>query len=277
MRDNTRKHIECGTARVGRLVVLAAVGLVMLAATNPPCPIQDGVTWETAPTTAEISTSEMERILEAGSALVLDARPREEFAVSHIPGAKCVAPRAGLRMSQYTSDVAEIEKLTKGDKSRPIVLYCNGPFCGKSKRLAADLLAARYTNVRRYQLGMPVWLALGHVAEAEGNAIWSSIEKDKTAVVVDTRGASTFHTGSLPGAKNIPLDEVTDAKDDGRLPMLDHNTRIFVIGKDAGEARAVAQAIARNAFHNVAFYPRPAQDLFRAGLSAEQAQDLESR
>jgi hypothetical protein len=29
-----------------------------------------------------------------------------------------------------------------------------GPFCGKSKRLAEELLEAGYTNVRRYQLGM---------------------------------------------------------------------------------------------------------------------------
>ena len=41
------------------------------------------------------------------------------------------------------------------------MLYCNGPYCGKSKRLSADLAAAGYTNVRRYQLGIPIWRALG--------------------------------------------------------------------------------------------------------------------
>ena len=40
-----------------------------------------------------------------------------------------------------------------------VVLYCNGPFCQKSKRLAAELLEAGFTNVRRYQLGMPTWRA----------------------------------------------------------------------------------------------------------------------
>ena len=44
------------------------------------------------------------------------------------------------------------------------------------------------------------------------------------------------------------------AKDDGRLPMEDHNTRIIVFGKDAAEARAAAEEIAKNAFHNVSFY-----------------------
>jgi len=48
--------------------------------------------------------------------------------------------------------------------------------------------------------------------------------------------------------------EVKRAKDDGRLPMEDHNTRLIVIGRDAAEARHVAEAITREAFHNVAFF-----------------------
>ena len=47
------------------------------------------------------------------------------------------------------------------------------------------------------------------------------------------------------------------AKDDGRLPMEDHNTRILVLGADAPTARYVAQAIAREAFHNVSYFPGP--------------------
>src|SRR5216110_2725550 len=42
----------------------------------------------------------------------------------------------------YVSDVAEIERVVKGVKAEPIVLYCNGPFCGKSKRVSEDLLSA---------------------------------------------------------------------------------------------------------------------------------------
>jgi rhodanese-related sulfurtransferase len=49
--------------------------------------------------------------------------------------------------------------------------------------------------------------------------------------------------------------EVRQAKDDGRLPMTDHNTRIIVIGRSAGDARFVAQALAQEAFHNVAYFP----------------------
>jgi hypothetical protein len=36
--------------------------------------------------------------------------------------------------------------------------------------------------------------------------------------------------------------------------MNDHNTRIVVLGSNAADARYVAEALAREAFHNVAFY-----------------------
>ena len=36
--------------------------------------------------TAEISTDELRRILADGSAVVFDARPPKEYAISHIPG-----------------------------------------------------------------------------------------------------------------------------------------------------------------------------------------------
>jgi len=37
--------------------------------------------------------------------------------------------------------------------------------------------------------------------------------------------------------------------------MEDRNTRIVVFGRDAAEARALAEAAAREAFHNVAYFP----------------------
>jgi hypothetical protein len=36
--------------------------------------------------------------------------------------------------------------------------------------------------------------------------------------------------------------------------MEDHNTRIVVVGRDSQEARYVAEALAREAFDNVAYF-----------------------
>ena len=211
----------------------------------------------------EISTAELQQILKDQSAVVLDTRPYREWSVSHIPGALNVAPKPGVPMALYTSDVAEIGRLVDGDKSQPLVLYCNGPFCGKSKRVAKELLEAEYTNVSRYQLGAPGWRTLVGVMEIEPDGVRYVFNNDQTAVWIDVRDPQTFTEGSIPGARNLPhsgvlpgkdVGEVFAAKNDGRLPMEDHNTRIIVFGQNSDQAREVAEALAREAFHNVTYF-----------------------
>ena len=218
---------------------------------------------ETGQRTTEVSTEQLRGLLADKSAVVLAARPFREFAISHIPGAVNVAAKPGVPMSTYVSDVAEIGRLLEGKKETPLVLYCNGPYCGKSKRLAEELLTGGYTNVRRYQLGIPVWRALGGVTEIEADALRYVVANDRTTVLIDAREVDDFHRGTLPNARSIPrsgvlegkdVGEVKRAKDDGRLPMEDHNTRLIVIGSDVAEARYVAEALSREAFHNVAYF-----------------------
>lgn len=224
---------------------------------------------ESAQPTVEVSTEQLKGILADNSAVVLDARPLREYAISHIPGAMNVAAKPGVPMSTYVSDVAEVGRLLEGKKQTPLVLYCNGPYCGKNKRLAEELLAAGYTNVRRYQLGIPVWRALGGVTVIEPDGLKYVAANDQTAVFVDVREAEDFRSGSLPNARNIPrsgvlegkdVGDIKRAKDDGRLPMQDHNTRLIVIGRDVAEARYVAEALVREAFQNVAYFPGSFQD-----------------
>ena len=244
--------------------VCSLVFSVLLATAPAGANINQATLQEAGQATPEISTDELKLILETGSAVVFDARPAEEFAISHIPGALNVGPKAGQPISLYTSDAADIAKIVNNDTSRAIVLYCNGPFCGKSKRVGADLLKAGYTNVRRYQLGMPVWRALVGVAQIETSALVRVFRQDRTAWFVDARPSASFNRGTIPRAHNIAAGEVTAAKDDGRLPMEDHNTRVIVFGSDTAEARAVATEIARNAFSNVTFWAGSAEDLMKA-------------
>ena len=162
--------------------------------------------------TAEISTEELRRVLAGKSATVFDVRPALEFSISHIPGAVNVAQKPGTSKALYVSDVAEIGRVVGGDKSKPIVLYCNGPFCGKSKRVSEDLLAAGYTNVKRYQLGMPVWRALGGVCQIELEGTRYVAKGDRTSVWLDTRSPAEFAKKSLPGAKRIGFDVAQGAR-----------------------------------------------------------------
>ena len=227
---------------------------VTSASAQSPATVYQTTLMEAGQKTPEVSTEELQKILAEKSATVFDARPFMEYAVSHIPGAINVSAKPGVPISLYVSDIAEVGRVIGSNKAAPIVLYCNGPFCGKSKRLSEELLAGGYTNVRRYQLGIPVWRALIGVTEIELAGLLYVLNEDKTAVFLDARGSEEFKEGTIPGAKHLTLVDVKKAKDDGRLPMEDHNTRIIVFGRDGAQARAVTEAVAKEAFHNVSYF-----------------------
>ena len=257
-----------------RQLCAAAAALSLLVATSAPAQTVFNTTLGDAnQKTAEVSTQELTDIIKSGSAVLLDARPPMEYAISHIPGALNVAPQLGRPAHLYISDVAEVGRLLGGAKDKALVIYCNGPFCGKTKRLGTELLGAGYTNVRRYQLGAPGWRTLASEAMQTDLAALRYISRDKTAVWIDAREPAAFRAGTVPGARNIAPSGLLpgkdqgvmkQAKDDGRLPMEDHNTRIIVFGSNAREARAVADAIASEAFHNVSFVVEPIEEVQRA-------------
>ena len=207
----------------------------------------------------ELSTADFKAALLDPKSVVFDARPYEEFAVSHVPGAQSVAGKPGTTPALYVADVNDVIRRVP-DRKTPLVLYCNGLYCGRSKRFAAELVQSGYLNVRRYQLGIPAWRALGGVTQVEKDALLALLRRDGTAVLVDAR-ERTLASPALTGAKSVPAGETTAAKDDGRLPMTDHNTRIFVVGASGAQARQVAEAIVKDAFHNVSFFGGTAADL----------------
>jgi rhodanese-related sulfurtransferase len=247
-----------------QMIEIALIFICTFGANAQPAPnINSATLGETNSKTQEISTDEIRRILADKSAIVFDVRPSLEFSISHIPGAVNVAQKPGTSKALYISDVAEIGRMLGGDKSKAIILYCNGPFCGKSKRVSEDLVAAGFTNVKRYQLGMPTWRALGGVSQIEAEGVRYVSQGDHTAVWLDTRSASEFAKGSVPGAKRIGVDvtkggkdnpAMQQAKNDGTLPAEDHNTRVIVFGDDLQDVQAIAGALAKEAFDNVTFF-----------------------
>jgi len=197
MRSIVRRSHPILNVAVAGLLALVVVGGLAGGATAlaQGGSIFQGTLMEANQKTTEVSTEELRQILKDGSATVFDSRPHMEYAVSHIPGAQNVAAKPGVPTSVYVSDVAEIGRLVP-EKATPLVLYCNGPNCGKSKRLAAELLKAGYHNVRRYQLGIPVWRALGGVCEIESGGLRHVLSLDRTAVVIDSRPAAR---NAMPG------------------------------------------------------------------------------
>src|SRR3954452_21760817 len=85
-------------------------------------------------------------------------------------------------------------------------LWCAADHCKASRRLAEELAAAGFTDVKRYQLGMAVWRALGGPTVIELGGVRRIMGIDRTAVFIDARTPDEFARGSLPGARNLPAD-----------------------------------------------------------------------
>ncbi len=203
---------------------------------------------------AEISTAELKQVLANKTEPVVDVRTPQEYAIAHIPGSIHI----------YEKDIEQMVNLLP-DKQAVMVTYCNGPYCHKSKRVAEQLFKKGYTNIKSYELGLPVWRAYGNTVQTD-LAGCKYIWRDKTAVWVDARPKEEFAKGTLPGAVSIQAGEVKVANDDGRLPYTDKGTRIVVFANRPETARKVAEEIAHAAYWNSSYFGGKATDLKEAGM-----------
>lgn len=236
---------------------LLPVALVLGLSSAPPPAIEKATLADPAALTPEVSTEELRAILAEGRIPVLDVRSTREYAIAHIPGSANLWEK-------------EVEQIVERypDRATPLVLYCNGPYCGKSRRVSEQLVKRGYTGVRRYQLGLPVWRALGHTVQTDVEGLRYVLEGDRTAVFVDAR-ADASAAAPLAGSVRVRRGEAEVANEDGRLPHRDKGTRLIVFGSDAAEARAVAEEIARKAYWNSSYFGGSADEVRRAALDRQ--------
>ncbi|WP_041070481.1 ArsR/SmtB family transcription factor [Thiolapillus brandeum] len=90
-----------------------------------------------------------------GLVTVVDVRPPEEYAASHIPGAISIP-------------LAELEqRLDELDPDKEIVAYCRGPHCVLAFDAVA-MLRDRGRKASRFEGGLPEWRLQGHEVETGG-------------------------------------------------------------------------------------------------------------
>ena len=95
-----------------------------------------------------VSREELLARTREGSVTVLDVRPPEEYALSHLPGALNI-PLAELA-----------DRLDDIDPATEIVAYCRGPWCVLSFEAVA-VLRKHGLTARRLVDGLPEWRAAG--------------------------------------------------------------------------------------------------------------------
>jgi rhodanese-related sulfurtransferase len=160
-----------------------------------------------------ITTDQLKAMIDEKAPMTLiDARTPEEYNESHLPGAINV-PEKGIEKA-----AAQLPE----DKKSPLVLYCNGIKCGKSKRVAAKLQPLGYSNFLIYGEGIPVWeerdlplvkgpgwgkkIETTKVKPAELDALIKAAKGDY--LLVDVRDDMEFAEGHIPTAINIPAEKL---------------------------------------------------------------------
>ena len=95
-----------------------------------------------------VEQAEVERGLASDQVVLLDVRPRLEFAAGHIAGS------ISLPLEELESRLADLPR------DREIVAYCRGPFCTFATEALQRLRAAGF-RARRMEAGYPEWNLAG--------------------------------------------------------------------------------------------------------------------
>jgi rhodanese-related sulfurtransferase len=137
-------------------LILAATATTGFAADTPP--VLEGVT---------LVSAEQAKKLVDGGVPIIDTRVANEYAESHIKGAKSVpykeksAKAANFDPKEDSFDLAKLP----ADKATPVIFYCNAGECWKSYKGAKVAAGAGYKKVNWLRGGIPEWKSKGYPVE----------------------------------------------------------------------------------------------------------------
>lgn len=199
--------------------------------------------WEAHGGIPGIGLEAVKKIMEQGEQYMLvDSRPANKFADGSIPTA----------ISIPDSKFAERQGMLPADKNTRLIFFCSGHTCVLSHQSAAKAKALGYTNIAIAEAGYPGWTelygagaAVGSAKSGEPSGIYPVVDFEKAVktgspaiMVVDVRGAAEFKAGSMPGAVNIPVDDL-----EAKLATLPQDKPVVFIcttGARSGEAYYMA-------------------------------------
>jgi rhodanese-related sulfurtransferase len=98
-----------------------------------------------------ISRTDLQRRIEAGDAILVEALPPMYFASGHLPGA----------VNLPHDEVAERAAQLLPDRDAVIVVYCSNTACRNSTIASRTLDSLGYTNVFEYVEGKEDWIEAG--------------------------------------------------------------------------------------------------------------------
>lgn len=104
---------------------------------------------------ADISVSDVNKLAEAKSAVIIDANGPGSYKAGHVPTAL-----------DYNTIQDNFAASLPSDKKALIVAYCGNPGCGAYLRAAHAAQKLGYTNIKHMSAGIDGWKAAGMKTEA---------------------------------------------------------------------------------------------------------------
>jgi len=188
---------------------------------------------------ASVSVDFVEKQIDKGGSVIIDARPARKYADGHVPTAINIPDRNFDKM---------IGQLPTA-KDTPLIYYCGGYKCPLSLKSAKKAIAQGYTKVTTFQAGYPAWVkAYGKAAPSTGGIetgddadtiTLASMRKIlKTApnsiYLIDVRDDEEFKAGSFPTAIHMTVDQVEENA--ASLPSDKPTVFVCSTGARSGEA-----------------------------------------
>ncbi len=161
---------------------------------------------------SSITAVELERLIRQGDGTVINCESWLECMDLRIPGSHCLAGgREGE--NQRLSRLAP-------ERNRRLVFYCDSEDCRKSVRCTAEALKAGYRQVSILKGGFPAWKEAGFAVESiqrvprlaspsvRAKDLKGWLDQDRPLIVLDIRDLESYRENHIPGAINIPLEEL---------------------------------------------------------------------
>ena len=117
-------------------IIVVAFALVGCSKDTPPAPVATNANQSAGLPDRDPALA---RKLVGEGAVLVDVRTEEEYSGRHLDKA------VNIPVDTLNAQLSEIEKLTSGDKTKPIVVYCQAG--GRAGRAKTMLTSAGYTQV----------------------------------------------------------------------------------------------------------------------------------
>ncbi|MCF3974028.1 rhodanese-like domain-containing protein [Paracoccus salsus] len=146
----------------------------------PPFCIQPNTPVEGVTTIGELEVLEA---LGNGSATVVDSRTPDWFATGTIPGAINIPYTQAVEQLAQLGCEPDFDGKFDCSAAEPVILFCNGLWCGQSPTAIRAMIAAGFPadRISYYRGGMQVWRLLGLTVAGGGNPVVEATTEEAAA------------------------------------------------------------------------------------------------